>query len=692
MPYLGLGVFLFILYGCLSTSQAAQPPTKIYLQTDKGRYFPGEDIWFRAITLDANYLNPSNLDTLLYVQLRPANPSIPTRSFLLPLREGFAEGHLNLDASLPHGIYFLCAFTPHSFDKSASTFGDFRTLILGNANYLNIRSPDLKVTAEGGSLIAGMTNLLVFWSTEDPSEHFEGIIREDDEPIAQITSNSSEIGTFFLTPLAGKRYTLENRKTGTRTALPPVKDAGIVLRKIKQDPNITSFMVTKSANFRIKTLKASIHLRGVPIGEMKREFTRDSLRITLPTETLPQGIVTLTLTDDSGQHLAERSVYINPATKLNVQVESLQKVYAPKGLVHLKIAVKDAQGLPVQALLSASVIDKALQSPLDKTDLLSYGYGAHASENTVEYHDLQMMLLERQMEAPKFTASLVNVLPGQIESKKGAIPYLVPVHAASGNISTPVPIGAHGNFSLEPDLLRLGHVYLKLIGDAETIRHVKWRMPDPFAPIEEAMKTIRFPHFTSSTEIPGLRGNILLQEVTIKGRGAPMKDPFLAQLDSMSKYEFNTDYVGKCNWLNCGDCVSGTKPVEGTRYARFRDGRVPRHGAFDSKDVLLDPYIYPKYTEEELIKKYNLFKIQGFPSTKEFYSPDYELEPRTLPDARTTLYWKPSFLTDEKGEAVVKFYTSDLSGTFVGKIEGITANGLLGHSEFTFEVKGSAED
>lgn len=256
----------------------------------------------------------------------------------------------------------------------------------------------------------------------------------------------------------------------------------------------------------------------------------------------------------------------------------------------------------------------------------------------------------------------------------------------------PVPITKNGQFSLGAEHLSLGRVYLKLIGSEETIQQANWKVSDPFAPINEGLQGVKFPSYTSTFEIPTLRGNILLNEVKITGHGASLKDPFLAQLDSISKYEFNMDYVGKCNWLNCADCGSGKKPIEGVRYPKFKDGRLPRHYSFDQRDVVQEPYQYPKFTEEELIKKFNLFRVNGFQTAKEFYNPDYQVEPASLPDARTTLYWNPKLITDENGEAIVSFYTSDLSGTFLAYLQGITANGLMGKNEVKFNVINSSGD
>jgi TonB-dependent SusC/RagA subfamily outer membrane receptor len=104
------------------TSQAAAYNTffskqKIYLHTDKGKYFEGESIWFRA------YLHggiAQQLDTLsknLYVELwSPSN--IRVNIIRLKLNKGMADGSFHLSDTLEQGVYQLRAFTEGLLDIS----------------------------------------------------------------------------------------------------------------------------------------------------------------------------------------------------------------------------------------------------------------------------------------------------------------------------------------------------------------------------------------------------------------------------------------------------------------------------------------------------------------------------------------------------------------------------------------------
>ncbi|MBS1503934.1 MAG: hypothetical protein JST32_17825, partial [Bacteroidetes bacterium] len=81
---------------------------------------------------------------------------------------------------------------------------------------------------------------------------------------------------------------------------------------------------------------------------------------------------------------------------------------------------------------------------------------------------------------------------------------------------------------------------------------------------------------------------------------------------------------------------------------------------------------------------------EGMQLQRVFYSPVYDSDAAAasrLPDFRNTLYWAPVINTNSQGKKDIVFYTSDQKGTYVGVVQGMTADGKAGSSSFTFEVK-----
>ncbi|HVS93170.1 MAG TPA: hypothetical protein VHE59_14110 [Mucilaginibacter sp.] len=85
-----------------------------------------------------------------------------------------------------------------------------------------------------------------------------------------------------------------------------------------------------------------------------------------------------------------------------------------------------------------------------------------------------------------------------------------------------------------------------------------------------------------------------------------------------------------------------------------------------------------------------ILDYDGLQMQRKFYSPVYDTNDRinsTIPDFRTTLYWNPAVTTGSDGKTTLDFYTGDHAGSYVGIIEGITANGETGCGYFRFDVK-----
>jgi hypothetical protein len=64
----------------------------------------------------------------------------------------------------------------------------------------------------------------------------------------------------------------------------------------------------------------------------------------------------------------------------------------------------------------------------------------------------------------------------------------------------------------------------------------------------------------------------------------------------------------------------------------------------------------------------------------EFYVPKYQVEANrlsTLPDLRSTIYWKPNLKTNAQGEADLFFFTADGTGTYTVIAEGLTPTGEI---------------
>ncbi|MBC8052686.1 MAG: hypothetical protein H7Y13_06450 [Sphingobacteriaceae bacterium] len=75
--------------------------------------------------------------------------------------------------------------------------------------------------------------------------------------------------------------------------------------------------------------------------------------------------------------------------------------------------------------------------------------------------------------------------------------------------------------------------------------------------------------------------------------------------------------------------------------------------------------------------------INGYYQSRVFYSPNYN-QPDTKPDIRPTIFWNPSLITNEKGEASVSYFNADAKNKIRIVAEGISEKGipLVGNTEY----------
>ncbi|MCB0631171.1 MAG: TonB-dependent receptor plug domain-containing protein, partial [Lewinella sp.] len=91
---------------------------KIYVQTDKSFYLPGEAIWFSVYLVGEGRHTPSEISDVVYVELIDPKGNVSAKR-TLAAADGFTEGDFQLNADDAGGIYTLQAYT-----RWMKNFGD----------------------------------------------------------------------------------------------------------------------------------------------------------------------------------------------------------------------------------------------------------------------------------------------------------------------------------------------------------------------------------------------------------------------------------------------------------------------------------------------------------------------------------------------------------------------------------------
>lgn len=92
--------------------------------------------------------------------------------------------------------------------------------------------------------------------------------------------------------------------------------------------------------------------------------------------------------------------------------------------------------------------------------------------------------------------------------------------------------------------------------------------------------------------------------------------------------------------------------------------------------------------EIKLNPKAIVIDYQGLQLRRQFYSPVYGSNEAIskVPDFREALYWNPNIAVDKNGNSSVSFYTSDITGKYIGSLQGLSADGTPLAKFFYFNV------
>ena len=602
---------------------------------------------------------------------------------------------------------------------------------------------------EGGNLISGIKSRLAFKAVNSNGEPLDilGTLFADNTPVVKFKSYHAGMGSFDFTPEAGKKYLIRLTEPSIDSSfiLPEIYPAGISMRLTGKDKDFLTFVVSESPGIEQEDIYLRVQCRGIVYGMISAELNKE-LKIKIPLSGLPQGIAEVTLFNSSLVPVAERLVYVNMDQKLYISAILSGDVYATRGKAALKITVKDQNGNPVIANLGVSIFDNLYKDPLDSVNILTHCYlsadlrgriynPSYYFDGSSKERDMALDLLmltqgwrrylwdektlnksgEKRQVIFDEISGIINY-PHRHKTVPRKQVFVIAFSPNIDNLHALIPADSAGRFTVSADFLKrweTDYVYLKPFGPpgSQLTMHqydplslpefiIGIKLTDPFEIINSCMKNhdLNYPMFVLKKEYetpggsykPGA-GLVKIKEVTIKGRKQNIiRGKYLGALDSIAG---ENDYVCPLGVLNCPrhppnepeiitEFHYNPKPQVGHQYLVMYNYNTP------AESYRVITYWLHKYSEEDLMKINNLSRIKAYYGPREFYQPDYDKKSdEHIPDFRNTLLWAPSVVTDENGEATLSFYCSDINTNFIGRIEGVGKDGLLGTGYFKFTVR-----
>jgi hypothetical protein len=105
-----------------------------------------------------------------------------------------------------------------------------------------------------------------------------------------------------------------------------------------------------------------------------------------------------------------------------------------------------------------------------------------------------------------------------------------------------------------------------------------------------------------------------------------------------------------------------------------RQEKLDMFGDLGRGGIILVETKIPDFAET-MPKPETVIKATGNSEPLQFRPSRYNDSNARVPDLRTALYWSPNIMTNENGTATVSFFTNDIAGDFIIKVEGMTSDG-----------------
>jgi hypothetical protein len=772
----------------LNEQATKYPQEKVYLQFDRPYYNAGQTIWFKAYLSSGNL--PSTISKTLYADLLDEKGKVLQRKIMPVIQSGAASG-FDLPDSIQHTTLYVRAYTAWMLNFDSSLF---------YLKAIPLITPDNKIKKvpatvlyslhffpEGGDLVNNVNARVAFKANDQKGDPFDvsgSIVDNTGNKIASFVSVHDGMGAFTFTPLPGKKYSAiwkDKRGAEHETPLPEAKTQGIALTVYNTADEV---VYTLSRPDSVTDAFTSFYV----IAQMQQQLVysakvyltdKTAARAPIETDSLPDGIMQLTVFNADQLPVAERIVFINHGnyyfnTDLHAEIKDLgargrnvlQIDVGGDLKTNLSIAVTDADLDP-----SSKNEENIFSSLLLTSDIKGYVYNpayyfSNDDDSLKQQLDLVMMtngwrrfkwqdLLTGNWPAIKYQPENYIAVKGKayglsrmqltgreliffIKTKNVASDgYIVPV-TKEGDFGLPdlsfydsarffyqfnndkdKTLTSNASFSFfYPFALSpapgnfLANLYNLNLPDSNTIKKswlqiqlsnrpqkkvivldsitVVSRVKTPEEKMDDEYASGFFKGsdahtFILSNDITSagyanvltyLQGKVAGLSIEVDG-GGNATATWRGSKTAFYRDEFNIDINTLLN-MPISD-IAMIKVFE----PPFMGGFGPNGGGEGGAIA-----VYTKRgSENSSVKGLDFSTVPGYSAIKEFYAPDYsQVNDLSKPDYRTTLYWNPSLLMNDKIRRItIPFYNNDNCTKIKVVIEGMNEAGQLTNVEKIFE-------
>ena len=344
---------------------ANYPVERVHIHFDKSKYAPGDTVWFKAYIF--NELMPTLLSKNFYIDWIDEKGNL-IKHTISPVLDGAAIGQFALPDNVNGAAFFVKGYTRLmlNYDQQLLYYKSIplitKSIAIGNLD--NTLKPVLTFFPEGGDAVVGLRSRVAFKAEDQwgrPQKIKGAVFTDKGKFIDSLRVVHNGMGFINLIPEANTQYIAkwaDERKMVHSTNLPDNKKSGAVLQ-VNVMPKRRSFELSLTND--IIAANDSIYCIGTMYQNVVfivRKSTAQAINAMIPINSLPYGVLTVTVFDKNWKPLAERITYIdNQASAiLPATFEVVHWGLSRRAKNEVEISLPDS----VAATLSIAVTDMAI--------------------------------------------------------------------------------------------------------------------------------------------------------------------------------------------------------------------------------------------------------------------------------------------------------------------------------------------
>ncbi len=354
---------------------------KVYVNTDKTVYLPGEILWFKIYCLDGNDHKPINLSKVVYLEIldNNQNPIIQTK---VEMKNGLGDGSVYIPVTANNGSYKLRAYTnwmknfnPEFYFEKALTI--INTIKIPEQMKPNLAKNDIQFFPEGGNLVVNVINKVAFKAVDYNGNGIsvKGVIlNSHNDTVSKFQSLKFGMGSFTFKPDSSKTYKAIiylGNNTPIIKDLPEIMTKGYGLILAEKDNEKLNFTIS-TANLSDENIYLFAHSRQTVVVAETGKLINGKAVFNIDKGALSEGITHFTVFNSLKQPVCERLYFKSPSHKLLIDANSDKQAYGVRKQVNVNIATNNMIGKTASPFLSMAVYRIDSLQEIDQMNIFNY--------------------------------------------------------------------------------------------------------------------------------------------------------------------------------------------------------------------------------------------------------------------------------------------------------------------------------